>query len=283
MNRSGSALLSMATLVLAPAVADAATKPASVFLEDMTTNEVRARLETGCPVAIVFNGGGEETGPAVALGKHIFRARAYSEAIARKIGDAIVAPIQPFAPNGGPSGDDNPFEAFAGTISITNATFAALNEQIARSLITGGFKRVALLGDHGDGQAQLRDVASKLDAEFASKGVRVFYIGDGYSKARKQIEDEGVATGRLAGGHGGLWDTAETLAVKPDAVRLNKLALGDVTNGGNGELNAEGFAGDPRPATAAIGKRFAAIRVQLATAELLHALSDAGSCPNNSR
>jgi creatinine amidohydrolase/Fe(II)-dependent formamide hydrolase-like protein len=262
-----------------PAGAKADTKKAGVFLEDMTTSEVRARLETGCPVGIIFNGGGEETGPALALGKHIFRARAYGEAIAHNIGDAIVAPIQPFAPNGGPSGDDNPFAAFAGTISITNETFSALNEQIARSLITGGFRRIALLGDHGDGQTQLKEVAAKLDTEFAGKGVRVFYIADGYAKARKEIEDEGVAIGRPAGGHGGLWDTAETLAVKPDAVRLDKLALGDVSNGGNGELNAEGFAGDPRPSTVAIGKRFGAIRVRLATDELRRALKAAGACP----
>ena len=35
---------------------------------------------------------------------------------------------------------------------MSNYTFAALNEQIARSLIGGCFKRVALLGDHGSGQ-----------------------------------------------------------------------------------------------------------------------------------
>lgn len=278
MKRSASALLVAAAVMLAPPVAEAAAKPTSVFLEDMTTSEVRTRLDTGCPVGIIFNGGGEETGPAVALGKHLFRARAYGEAIARNIGDAIVAPIQPFAPNGGPNGDQNPFVAFAGTISITSATFAALNEQIARSLITGGFTRIALFGDHGDGQAQLRDLAARLDAEFSGKGVRVFYIGAGYFEARKQIEDEGIATGQLAGGHGGLWDTAETLAVKPDAVRMDRLALGDVSNGGNGRLNAEGFAGDPRPSTVEIGKQFGAIRVKLATDELRRALKAAGPC-----
>jgi creatinine amidohydrolase/Fe(II)-dependent formamide hydrolase-like protein len=250
----------------------AAAPPASVFLEDMTTTELRARLDSGCPVGIIFNGGGEETGPAVALGKHIFRARAYGEALARNIGDAVVAPVQPFAPN------PDQFAPFAGTISVSHATFAALNEDIARSLIAGGFRRIALLGDHGDGQVELHDVAAKLDAEFAPKGVRVFFVGDGYAKARKQIEDEGVAKGQLAGGHGGLWDTAETLAVKPDAVRMDKLALGDVSNAGNGKMNAAGFAGDARPSTIAIGKHFAAIRIGLATDELRADLQAAGPC-----
>lgn len=260
-----------------PVIATAAA-PDSVFLEDMTTSELRARLDGGCPVGIIFNAGVEETGPAVALGKHIFRARAYGEAIARGIGDAIVAPIQPFAPNEGDNGTASPFDAFAGTISLSPATFATVNEQVARSLIRGGFRRIALLGDHGDGQVQLREVAARLDAEFAGKGVRLFFIGDGYAKARKQIEDEGVATGRIAGGHGGLWDTAETLAVKPDAVRMGRLVAGDISNAGNGELNAEGIAGDARPATVAIGKTFGALRVKLATDELRAALTTAGGC-----
>jgi len=265
-------LLVAALLTLgAPSVA---SPPKSVFLEDLTTSEVRARLDTSCQVGIIFNGGGEETGPAVALGKHIFRARAYSEAIARNIGDAIVAPIQPFAPNGEP----DPFAEFAGSIAISNATFAALNEQIARSLIGGGFKRVALLGDHGGGQRELEEIAARLDAEFIGKGIRVFYISDGYSKARRQIEAEGVAAGRPAGGHGGLWDTAETLAVKPDAVRMDKLAAGDISNGGNGQMNAAGFSGDPRPSTVALGKYFGAIRVRMASDELRVKLAAAGPC-----
>ena len=271
------ALLLALPIVPPPALAAAPTSN-GVFLEDMTTSEVRERLKVGCPVGIIFNGGFEETGPAVALGKHVFRARAYGEAVARKIGNGIVAPIQPFAPNGGEDGASGPFDAFAGTISISPAVFATLNEQIARSLIRSGFKRVALFGDHGEGQVQLGEVAAKLDAEFASKGVRVFFVGDGYRKARTQIEAEGIATGRLAGGHGGLWDTAETLAVKPDAVRLNRLAAGDVSDGGNGELNADGIAGDPRPATAEMGKAFGAIRIKLATDQLRAALKDAGAC-----
>lgn len=263
--------------LLAPGHATASVQLDSVFLEDMTTSEVRAKLDEGCPVALIFNGGGEATGPAIALGKHNFRARAYSEAIARSIGDAIVAAVQPFAPNG-TFGEPGPYDGFPGTISISHTTFSELNEQIARSLITGGFRRIALLGDHGDGLVELQSVATKLDAEFASKGVRIFYIGDGYTKARKQIEAEGVAMGRPAGGHGGLWDTAETLAVKPDAVRIDKLAAGDISNGGNGMPNAEGFAGDARPSTVEIGKYFGQIRVGLAAEQLRAYLDAAGIC-----
>lgn len=248
----------------------------NVFLEDMTTNEVRAKLDAGCPVGIIFSAGGEQTGPHVALGKHIFRARVYGEAIARNIGDAILAPIQPFAPNRSSRGD--PYAAFAGNIGVSTETFRALNEEVARSLIESGFKRVALLGDHGNGQTDLREVAAKLDAEYADRGVRVFFVSDGYSRARRQIEAESMAAGVPAGGHGGLWDTAETLAAKPGSVRMNQLRAGDISNGGNGKMNAEGFAGDPRKTTVALGKHYAGIRISYATDELRGYLKEAGPC-----
>lgn len=256
----------------------AAGKVPSVFLEDMTTTEVRAKLDKGCPVGIVFSAGGEQTGPHVALGKHIFRARVYGEAIARNLGDAIVAPIQPFAPNSTPRGD--PHATFAGSIGVSAQTFSALNEEIARSLIDSGFKRVALLGDHGNGQKELRALAAKLDAEYAGQGqgARVFFVSDGYDRARRQIEAESMAAGIPAGGHGGLWDTAETLAAKPGSVRMKLLRAGDIANGGNGKMNAEGFSGDPRKTTLALGRHYAAIRIGQATDELRAYLKEAGPC-----
>jgi creatinine amidohydrolase/Fe(II)-dependent formamide hydrolase-like protein len=157
----------LAAIALCASDAAVQSKSASVFLEDTTSTAVRARLEAGRPVGIVFNGGSEATGPALALGKHRFRAHAYGEALARTVGDTIVAPIQPLLRTKGTMAHLSPFDAFAGTISISPAIFAALNEQIARSPITGGFRRIALLGDHGDGQTQPDEVAAKLDAEFA--------------------------------------------------------------------------------------------------------------------
>src|ERR1700739_2365561 len=83
---------------VAQAAAAAKTGANSVFLEDLTTSELKDKIAHGCPVALIFSASTEETGPHVALGKHIFRARVYSEALAHEIGDAVVAPILPFAP-----------------------------------------------------------------------------------------------------------------------------------------------------------------------------------------
>jgi creatinine amidohydrolase len=264
----------MLACLLAPAAASAAASASgSVFLEDMTTSELKDKIARGCPVALIFSASTEETGPHVALGKHIFRARAYSEALAHVIGDAVVAPVLPFAPAAEPTA------ALPGSISLTPETFARINEEVARNLVAGGIKRVALLSDHGGaGQTALHDIAAKLDAEFSPKGVHVFFISDGYAKARLEIEQEIRASGKVAGGHGGLWDTAETMAAKPGSVRPDKFHPGELSQEGNGSLNEEGFSGDPRGATEALGRHFGDIRVKLAAAELRADLAAAGAC-----
>ena len=270
-------LLASFACLLAPgagyAAAPAKDTSTSVFLEDLTTTELKDKIAHGCPVALIFSGSTEQTGPHVALGKHIFRARVYSEALAREMGDAVVAPILPFAPVNGLS------TALPGSISLSKEDFARVNEDVARSLITGGMKRVALLNDHGgDAQTALKEVAAKLDKEFSGQGTHVFFISDGYQKARLAVEAEIRASGKVAGGHGGLWDVSETMAAKPGTVRPEKFHPGNLEQEGNGPLNEEGFSGDPRGSTEALGKHFGEMRVKAAAAELRAALASAGAC-----
>lgn len=264
-------LASLASLFLMGAAQ--AAPSSSVFLEDLTTNELKDKIAKGCPVGLIFSASTEQTGPHVALGKHIFRARAYGEALAKEMGDAVVAPVLPFAPVNGLSA------ALPGSISLPKDAFARVNEEVARSLIAGGIKRVALLNDHGgDAQTALKEVADKLDGEFKGKGVRVFFISDGYQKARLAVEAEIRASGKVAGGHGGLWDVSETMGAKADAVRAELFKPGNLEKEGNGPLNDEGFSGDPRGSTAALGKHFGEMRVKAAAAELRTALAGAGAC-----
>ncbi len=244
----------------------------AIRLEDLTTVELKQRLVTGCPVAILYNASIEETGPHVALGKHVFRALKYRDEIAAAIGDAIVAPVMPFAPNLPPQ------PTLPGTIALRTQTYVAVNEDVVRSLIAGGFKRVALLADHGGGVAELGELATRLDSEYRSKGVRVFFVDDAYTKARKQIEAKIKAMGKVPGGHGGLWDTSETMAANPRAVRPLLFAPGTLSNDGNGPLDQNGVSGDPRGSSVALGRQFGAIRVRLATDQLRADLAAAGPC-----
>jgi len=145
-------------------------------------------------------------------------------------------------------------------------------------LIDGGFRRVVILAEHGMGLDDLNALANRLDGEFSGRNIRVFYISDVYALARKEIEQEIKASGQVAGGHGGLWDTSETMASDPSAVRPDEFAFGTSDQDGNGRPNEAGFSGDPRQSNVALGRRFGEKRITLAVAEIRRDLGVAGPC-----
>src|SRR5881275_1872438 len=74
--------------------------PNTVWLEEMTWMDVRDALKAGKTTVIIPTGGFEPNGPWLALGKHNYVLQANCEAIARKLGNALCAPIVKFVPEG---------------------------------------------------------------------------------------------------------------------------------------------------------------------------------------
>jgi creatinine amidohydrolase/Fe(II)-dependent formamide hydrolase-like protein len=236
-----------------------AQEPRSVFLEDLTTSELKDAVAMGYTTVLVFSGSVEASGPHLALGKHNFRARNYAERVARDLGHTLVAPIIPVAPTG------EQLMRFPGTINLRPEIFAEVNADVARSLAAAGFRSIVLLGDHGGDQDPLKALAPKLDQELSPTGTRVFFSGDGYAKSTTEIEAYAKAHGMIGAGHGGLWDTAELWAVNPTAVRPDRIAFGDSSGT---VMSQAGVSGDPRPATEALGRVFGEIRVKNAAAQI---------------
>src|SRR5437868_3754346 len=118
----------------------------TVFIEEMTWMEVRDALKAGKTTVLVPTGGVEQNGPYLATGKHDYILRATSEAIARKLGNALVAPIVPFVPEGDidpPTGHMK----YPGTISLTEDTYQSLLTDVCACFRTHGFEHVVLIGD----------------------------------------------------------------------------------------------------------------------------------------
>ena len=151
----------------------------TVFIEEMTWLDVREALAAGMTTAIVGTGGIEQNGPYVASGKHNFVLHATTEAIARELGDALVAPVVQWVPEGDidpPSGHMR----FHATISVREETFRALLTDIVRSLAVHGFENVVLIGDSGGNQDGMEAVADALNAEWRGEPARVHYIPEYY-------------------------------------------------------------------------------------------------------
>ena len=74
--------------------------PDTIVLEDLTWTELRALVRAGKTTVLVPIGGTEQNGPHMALGKHNVRVRILAERIGRSLGNAIVAPVLAYVPEG---------------------------------------------------------------------------------------------------------------------------------------------------------------------------------------
>src|SRR5713226_7078432 len=87
-------------LVLLCAGPACAQAPDTVYLEELTWTELRALIGSQSTTIIVPVGGTEQNGPHMALGKHNVRVKALSEKIAATLGNALVAPVLAYVPEG---------------------------------------------------------------------------------------------------------------------------------------------------------------------------------------
>jgi creatinine amidohydrolase/Fe(II)-dependent formamide hydrolase-like protein len=222
----------------------------SVFLEELTWTELRDEVRAGRTTVIVPVGGTEQSGPHMVLGKHNVRARALAARIAAALGNALVAPVIAYVPEGSidpPAGHMR----FAGTISIPEAAFEATLEGAARSFRQAGFRDIVLIGDHGGNQKSLVKVAARLDREWAASPVRVHAIEEYYRAAERDfaqaLRAQGFSDAEI-GTHAGAADTSLALAVDEQLVRSARLHDGSALG------VASGVHGDPRRASAAAGR-----------------------------
>ena len=153
----------------------------TVFIDEMTFMEVRDALRAGKTTAIVATGGVEQNGAYTATGKHNFVLRVTADAIARKLGNALVAPIVPFVPEGQHEPPTGHMQ-FPGTISITEDTYRALLRDICTSLKVHGFTDVVLIGDSGGNQNGMKAVAAELNGKWSGTKTRVHYIPEYYTE-----------------------------------------------------------------------------------------------------
>ena len=222
----------------------------SVFLEELTTQEVSAALKAGKKIVLIPIGGTEQNGPHMAIGKHNVRAKALAGKIAVSLGNALVAPVLSYTPEGN---IDPPTEhmGFAGTISILEETFKNILLGTARSFKKHGFTDVVLLGDSGNYQKALAAVAAQFNREAAKSNVRVHYIADYYRSTQgiylEALSAKGLSSTEI-GTHAGSADTSLLMAIDASMVRPERFA--EAARGGW----ALGTLGDPRASSATNGQ-----------------------------
>jgi creatinine amidohydrolase/Fe(II)-dependent formamide hydrolase-like protein len=238
-------------LVFVSSPARGTPQPDRVFIEDLTWTELHDRVAAGATTVLVPIGGTEQSGPHIALGKHNVRAHVLAGRIAQRLGNAVVAPVMAYVPEGAIA-PPAAHMRFPGTISISDATFEAVLESAARGFRQHGFRDVVFLGDHGGYQHSEEKVAAKLNREWAAQpSCRVHALVDYYRVTQTAYVQALAAHGfgpDEIGTHAGLADTALMLAIDPSLVRQDALARAAKAG------SREGVYGDPRRASAELGQ-----------------------------
>ena len=193
----------------------------TVWLEEMTWIDVRDALKAGKTNVIIPTGGMEPNGVWLVTGKHNYVLHANCEAIARKMGNALCAPIVKFVPEGGIEPKTGHMTS-PGTITTREETFQALLTDIAESLQAHGFKNVIFIGDSGGNQKGQQTVADTLTTKWAGKALAL-HIGEyyDYASVAKYMQGNGIGEGKSDNMHDDPIITLNMFIDDPNSVRYD--------------------------------------------------------------
>ncbi|MEX1127456.1 MAG: creatininase family protein [Vicinamibacterales bacterium] len=195
--------------------------PDTVWLEEMTWMDVRDALKAGRRTIIIPTGGIEPNGPWLALGKHNYILRVNCDAIARKLGNALCAPIIPLVPEGRIEPQSGHMTT-AGTISLREETFQAMLTDVVHSFKMHGFEHIVLIGDSGGNTRGMQAVADRWNGEWKGSPLvipaRAYYD---YAAVLKYAAEIGVITPdqKKDGLHDDPAITLNMMVADPDSVR----------------------------------------------------------------
>jgi creatinine amidohydrolase/Fe(II)-dependent formamide hydrolase-like protein len=194
----------------------------TVWLEEMTWIDVRDAIKAGKTNIIVPTGGMEPNGVWLVTGKHNYVLHTNCEAIARKMGNALCAPIVKFVPEGGIEPKTGHMTS-PGTISTREETYQMLLTDIAESLQAHGFKNVIFIGDSGGNQKGQQAVADKLTTKWAGKALAL-HIGEyyDYASVSKHMEGQGLKAGASDNMHDDPIITLNMFIDDPKSVRYDE-------------------------------------------------------------
>ncbi len=242
---------SASVLLLVATQAVFAQPPKTVFLEDLTWTELRDQIQSGKTTIVIPIGGTEQSGPDVALGKHNARVKVLSQRIAEALGNALVAPVIAYVPEGGYAPPTSHMR-FPGTITVPDDVFEKTLESAANSFRVHGLRNIVFLGDHGSYQNDIRRAVAQLNKNWAGSDARAFAppeyyaaSSDGYAQI---LRERGYRDAEI-GTHAGLADTSLLLAVAPQMVRQDRLRSGPKPGPSDGV-----YGGDPRRSSAELGQ-----------------------------
>jgi creatinine amidohydrolase/Fe(II)-dependent formamide hydrolase-like protein len=237
--------------------------PPERFLPYLTTTDIAALPKDDAlvilPIASI-----EQHGPHLPIASDTILGLTILGRALERLGPDVRAWVLP----GLAYGKSNEHRGFAGTISLSQATLAAVVGDVAQGVADAGFRRLALVNSHGGNPPVLTYVARDVRQRTGLMVFPLFMFAMGVDYG--EVSDEEAHWGT----HAGEWETSALLALAPDLVHLDRAAQqagaypryrsnirhltlrGSVTYAWlTSDVAATGTAGDPSLASLEHGER----------------------------
>ncbi len=246
--------------------------PSKTNLGEMTSVEVGEALARGIDTVVLPVGAMEQHGPHGVIGTDSFLAQVTAEKVAARLG-ALLAPLMPY-------GLSSSHMNFKGTMSVSPETFTMFARDVLTSLIRHGFKKIVIINGNEPNFYPMIMVARSLREQTDV----LITISNWYAALQESWKElPGIKGTEKADwkwpyfmAHGGLLETAGAMAYKEGIVRMDLATVYGAERreafsnpavslpARIDEVTQKGSYGDPRAATAELGKvwtDFAADRI----------------------
>lgn len=248
----------------------------TIWIEEMTWMDVRDALKAGKTTVIIPTGGVEPNGPWLVTGKHNYVLHTNCEAIARKLGNALCAPIIKLVPEGNIEPPSSHMTS-PGTISLRENTFRAVLTDVVTSLKQHGFQTIILIGDSGGNQGGQRFVADSLTGLWKGAPI-VAHVQEyyDYAGAMEHMKSKGIVDGTAENLHDDAVISLNMFIDDPKSINYDQRV-----KAGKASINGVSLA-DRKKATA-WAKEIVAFRSQVTVDAINKAIANKGTLPAPAR
>ena len=234
-------------------------------MEEMSWREIDETIKEGKTTVLLYGASVEQHGPHLPILTDTLLGYAIGERVARKLGNALVAPVvRP--------GLSEHHIGFPGTLTFSFETFRRIIEEICTSLARHGFKNIIIISSHGGNTDALKAITPDIAKKLAGKSNVFFLIQDQklHHELLEKFRTKYKAGLGEMGVHAGLSETSMLLAARPELVDMKNAeeGLSDDSrwlpeNVGIGQMDtfirgikakvSNGVLGDPRRANSEMG------------------------------
>jgi creatinine amidohydrolase len=219
-----------------------------LFIERLSWTEVEAALAGDMRRAVVCAASTEQHGPHLPEATDALLGEAYAEGLARRLGDALVAPIIR------PACSEHHM-AFPGSLTISESLLMDILDAYLASLRRHGFERFVVMSSHGGNFP----VLARWERERPAVDVVVLTDFTVFEAGFEAIRRFGRTD--TAGPHAEVLETSMMLHLHPQLVHMDRAVTGftgessldDVVSRGMRAITPNGILGDPVGATAEMG------------------------------